>query len=121
MKKLLSFLIIGIGSFISITNAIVLEVPNPEWNKDIAIVWATQISGDESSFFQSIQMVNKYLWMWLWLICMILLIVWGIWLITANGDESKMKNANKTLMGSLIGILISIFSYALVRIVVNLF
>jgi hypothetical protein len=45
----------------------------------------------------------------------------GIGLITANGDEAKMKNANKTLMGSLVGILICVFSYAVVRLVVNLF
>jgi len=102
-------------------HAIVIDVPDPAWNSNVAVVWPTQVSGDESSFFQTIQMVNKYLWMSLWLVCMILLVYSGIGLISANGDEKKMKSANSTLMWALVGILICIFSYAVVRLVVNLF
>lgn len=121
MKKLLASLIIFLWSFITLTNAIVVEVPDPSGTNDIAVVWATQISGDESSLFATIQMVNKYLWMALWLVCMVLLVYSGIGLITANWDEKKMKTANKVLTGSLIWIIISIFSFSVVRLVINLF
>ena len=123
MKKFFSSCIILVGSLLTIAHGIVIQVPDPEGNIDVSsiTVWATQIQGDESSFFDTIQMVNKYLWMGVGLVCMILLVYSGIGLITANGDEAKMKNANKTLMGALIWIMICIFSYAVVRLVVNLF
>jgi hypothetical protein len=48
------------------------------------------------------------------------LIYGGFLLMTANGDNKKMQTANKILTGALIGIVIAILSYAIVRIVVNL-
>lgn len=123
MKKILTSCIILFGSLFTIAHGIVIQVPDPEGNVDVGSItaWATQIQWDESSFFDTIQMVNKYLWMSVGLVCMVLLVYSGIGLITANGDEAKMKNANKTLIGALIGIMICIFSYAVVRLVVNLF
>lgn len=123
MKKFLTITIIAFTSFITIAHGLVIDIPDSEGNKDISstIVWSTQITGDESSFFQTIQMVNQYLWMSLWLVCMVLLVISGIGLITANGDEKKMKNANKTLIGSLIGILISVSSWAAIKLVIGLF
>jgi protein-S-isoprenylcysteine O-methyltransferase Ste14 len=48
------------------------------------------------------------------------LIFWWIKLMTASWDPAKMKEANKLLMWALIWIMIAIFSYAIVRIIVNL-
>lgn len=123
MKKFFVSLLLWFLSILPIVNAVVIEIPDPEWNSDIwaTIVNSTQISWDESSFFNTIQMVNKYLWMSIGLVCMIFLVSAGIWLITANGDEKKMKNANKTLWWAIIWILISIMSYAIIRLVINLF
>ena len=101
--------------------AITVELPRAQGNPDIAVIWPEQISGDESTFFNTIQMVNQYLWFWLWVVCMVILVWWGIQLITAWGDAEKMKKTNKLLMWALIGILISILSYSVVRLVVNLF
>ena len=42
--------------------AITIEIPEQLGNKDVAVVGTTQISGDESSFFETIQIVNQYLW-----------------------------------------------------------
>lgn len=123
MKKLLLSLlwIFMIWWFFQQTFAITVELPRAQWNQDIAILWPEEISWDESSFFANIQMINQYLRFWLWAICMWVLVRWWIQLITANGDESKMKKTNKLLMGALIGILISILSYSIIRLVVNLF
>jgi len=101
--------------------AITIEIPEQLGNKDVAVVGTTQISGDESSFFETIQIVNQYLWFGIWLVCMICLI-WGwINLITANWNSEKTKKTSKLLMGSLIWILICVLSYAIVRLVINLF
>ena len=122
MKKFLAWCIIFLWATFTMPHAIVLEIPDPEWNTDVSsLTPTTQINADESTLFTSIQMINKYLWMWLWLVCMVLLVYAGIWLITANGDEAKTKTATKILIGSLVGIFICIFSYAVVKLVVNLF
>ncbi len=102
------------------TFAIVVEVPSSQGQEDVIVTGPTQIQGDESTFFDTIQTVNQYLRFSLWSLCMGVLIYWWIKLITAQGDAAKMKEANKLLMWALIGILIAIFSYAIVRIIVNL-
>jgi hypothetical protein len=115
------FSLFMIGSFFQQSFAITVELPRAQWNPDIAVIWPEQISGDETTFFNTIQLVNKYLWFWLGVVCMVVL-VWGwIQLITSNGNDEKMKKTNKLLMWALIGILISILSYSVVRLVVNLF
>lgn len=115
------FSLFMIGSFFQQSFAITVELPRAQGNPDIAVIWPEQISGDETTFFNTIQLVNKYLWFWLGVICMVVLVWWWIQLITANGNDEKMKKTNKLLMWALIGILISILSYSVVRLVVNLF
>jgi len=108
-------------SFFQQSFAITVELPRAQWNPDIAVIWPEQISWDESTFFNTIQMINQYLWFGLGAISMGVLVWWGIQLITASWDEAKMKKTNKLLMWALIGILISILSYSVIRLVVNLF
>jgi hypothetical protein len=102
------------------TYAIVVEVPPSQWQEDVIVTWPTQIQWDESTFFETIQIINKYLRFSIGAICMWVLIFWWIKLMTAQWDAAKMKEANKLLMWALIWILIAIFSYAIVRIIVNL-
>lgn len=102
------------------TYAIVVEVPSSQWQEDVMVTWPTQIQADESTLFDTIQTVNRYLWFFIWAVCMGVLIFWWIKLITANGDSAKMKEANKLIMWAIIWIFIAVFSYALVRIIINL-
>lgn len=113
------FTVLWLTSLFS-TFAIVVEVPSSQGQEDVMVTWPTQIQGDESTLFQTIQTINKYLRFFIWVVCMGVLIYWWIKLITAQWDPAKMKEANKLLMWALIWILIAIFSYALVRIIVNL-
>jgi len=114
------FTIFGVTASIFSTFAIVVDVPSSQWQEDVIVTWPTQIQADESTLFDIIQIINKYLWFSIGAISMGVLVFWWIKLITANGDAAKMKEANKLLMWALIWILISIFSYAVVRIIVNL-
>ena len=113
------FTVLGLMSLFS-TFAIVVEVPSSQWQQDVIVTGPTQIQWDESTFFNTIQTINSYLRFSIWAICMGVLIYWWIKLITAQWDPAKMKEANKLLMWALIGILVAIFSYAIVRIIVNL-
>jgi hypothetical protein len=125
MKKNLMKLFIITLSIISLnlfnSFAIVLSVPESNWQEDFQVTWPTTIQSNESTLFWIIQVVNKYLRFSLWAVTMWVLIYWWISLITAQWNEEKMKKANKLLLWSLVWILICIFSYAVVRLIVNLF
>lgn len=103
------------------TFAINLQIPNEHAQPDIAVLWPTQIEANESDLFNIINLINDYLWFSIWIICLWALVYGWISLITSQWSDDKMKKANKILMWALVGILISIFSYAIVRLIVNLF
>jgi hypothetical protein len=105
---------------ITSTHAITLEVPRSQGNEDVMVTGPEQVTGDETSFFELIQTINEYLRFSIGAVCMGVLIFGGIQLITASGNEEKMKTANKLLMGALIGILIAVLSYAIVRLIINI-
>jgi len=113
------FTILWLTSLFS-TFAIVVEVPSSRWQEDVIVTWPTQIQSDEWTLFDTIKIINKYLWFSIGVICMGVLIFWWIKLITAQWDQTKMKEANKLLMWALIGILIAIFSYSIIRIIINI-
>lgn len=114
------YTLIGFITLTFSTFAIIVEVPSSHGQDDVMVTWPTQVQGDEGTFYETIQTINKYLRFSIGVICMGVLIFWWIKLMTAQGDPAKMKEANKLLMWAIIGILIAIFSYALVRIIVNL-
>lgn len=123
MKKFLRlgiyWLFISVAS-LSFSHALIVEVPSQQGQEDVAVTGPTQIQADEGSFFDTIQLINKYLRFAISVVCMWVLVYGGFKLMTASGDEKKMEEANKLLTWALIGIVISLLSYAIVRIVTNL-
>ena len=108
-------------SCISFSHAIIVQLPHTQWQVDVAVTGPTQVQGGESTLFATIQLVNSYLWFAIGVVCMWVLIFGGYKLISSQGDDKKMSEANKLLMWALFGIVISLLSYALIRLVVNLF
>ncbi len=105
------------------TYAILIEIPQNAGNPDVVVTWPAQIdesTASESTLFDLIQIINTYLRFSIGVVAMGVLIYWWIKLITGQGDPAKMKEANKLLMWALIGILVAIFSYALVRLIINI-
>lgn len=119
MKKIYGLFAFAI-SVISSASAVVVEVPPAWWNPDVAVTGPTRVQADEFTLFSFIQLINDYLRFFMGAIAFWVLIYWGIQLITAQGDAEKMSSANRLLLGAGIGIVIVIFSYAVVRLVVNL-
>lgn len=119
--KLLINTIIFSTLIFNVSSAINLQVPDGHAQADLAVVGPTQIEATESDLFDLINLINDYLWFSIWIICLWALVYGGIWLITSQWNDDKMKKANKILMWALIGILIAIFSYSVIRLVVNLF
>ncbi len=124
MKKYLTKIIIWISLlWLNLLNVfgITLQVPTPSGQEDIVVTWPTQVESDESTVFDIIQIVNDYLWFAIAWVAMVLLVVAGLKLITASGDKEQMTKANNMVIGSMIAIFVSILSYAIVKLVVNLF
>jgi len=107
-------------SFIVPVSAVVVEVPPARGNQDIAVTGPTRVQADEFTFFEFIQLINDYLWFAMGAIALGVLIYGGIKLITAQWDPEKTSSAHKLLVGAVIGIVIIIFSYAAVRLIINL-
>ncbi|MFA7717180.1 MAG: hypothetical protein WC875_00510 [Candidatus Absconditabacterales bacterium] len=116
----LFYTFLGFTALTFSTFALVVEVPPHQGQEDVIVTGPTQIQSDEGTFFETIQIINRYLRFTVGVVCMGVLVYGGFSLITAQGDEAKMKKSSKLLLGSLTGILIAILSYALIRLIVNL-
>lgn len=100
---------------------ITVQTPNPHWQADINVSWFTQLESDETTVFDIIQIVNDYLRFAIAWVAMIVLVYWWIKLITAGGKKETLSEANKMIISAFIAIFVSIVSYTLIRLVVNLF
>jgi len=123
MKKIfITFfgIIFAISAFAPIF-AIKVAVPDWDWESDVIVPPGEEIiETSEKHIFDIIQIINKYLWFSIWWICMVLLIFAGIRLISANWNEEVIKKTNNLLTGALIGLAISILSWAAVRLLINI-
>ncbi len=68
-----------------------------------------------------IRLINEYLWIAIGVVCMGVIVFAGIKLVTSRGDDAELKKATNALIGAMVGIVISIFAYIIVRTVLNLF
>ena len=79
------------------------------------------IDANANSYLNRINIINDYLRFALAAVCVGTLIYVGIKLITAQWDKAKMQQANKALVGMIIGLWVAYFSYTIIRIVANWF
>jgi len=101
--------------------AITLQVPTPSGQEDIVVTWPSQVESNESTIFDIIQIVNDYLWFAIAGIAMVVLISAWIKLILAEWDKEKVSSANRMVISSIIAIFVAMVSYAIIKLVINLF
>lgn len=97
-----------------------LQIPNSHFQKDINIS-TTRLESDETTVFDIIQIVNDYLWFAIAWIAMVVLVVGWIKLITAGWQKETLSTANKMIVSAFIAIFVSIVSYTIIKLIVNLF
>jgi hypothetical protein len=122
MKKIISKIIVVFSLFIINISGIFafrVQVPNPNWQEDIIETWLTSIESDENTIFEIIQIVNNYLWFIIAWIAMVIFVV--AWLKLIIWWHDSMKSANHMLLSSGIAIVVSMLSYTIVKLVINLF
>ena len=102
-------------------HAITVDIP---WD-DIVVrdgnIPTDAVTWDSESLIKLIQQINQYLWFSIAVVCLVVVLYSGFNIIMAQWDKEKLKKANSSLTWAIIGIFIAIFSYVLVRLVVNLF
>lgn len=79
------------------------------------------IDANADSYLNILNIVNDYLRFALAAVCVWTLIYVGIKLMAARWDKAKMQQANKALVGMVIGLGIAYFSYTIIRIIANWF
>lgn len=122
IKKFLIFWIVGaLTSTLGYAQAITVDVPGDDVIVRDGNIPTTTIEWDSDSIIKFVQQINQYLWFSIGVICLAVVLYSGFKIIMAQWDKDKLKKANESLTGAIIGIFIAIFSYVLVRLVVNLF
>ena len=99
-----------------------LEITVPSVGKDKS--FSTQpetINNHSQDVTSSVNLVNQYLWFGLGVVSMVVIVIAGIKLITAHGDEKEMKKVNQLIIGLITGVVMAMLSYLLVRVVSNAF
>lgn len=95
--------------------ALSVSVPWDNWGETISV------SSNTNYVWSLLRMANKYIWFAIW-VSAVLVLMRAWWeLMSADWDESKVKNANRTLIYLAIWLIIALFAYTLVRIAANLF
>lgn len=101
--------------------AIILTLPPSDGNKDIVLPWPTQVESNADVVINYIKLANDYLRFAMIVVAFAVLVWMGFKLFTneAGSDEAKnvMKNGFIALWS---GIVIILFSYTIVRLVINL-
>lgn len=124
MKKIFSKFIVWLTLFglnLAGVFSYTVQVPTPSGQDDIVVTWPTQLQSDESTIFDIIQIVNDYLWFAIAGVAMVVLIAAWIKLILAEGEKEKVSSANRMVISSIIAIFVAMLSYAIIKLVVNLF
>lgn len=101
-----------------------LELTLPAWEGYSDLQTATQTSvvySNNNDVFSLVNLVNKYLWFVLGVVAMVVLVIAGFKLVTARGDDKEMKKVTNMLTWLVVGVLIAIFSYLIVRVIANAF
>ena len=102
-----------------------LTLPGWQWYRDVqavqVVVPGARTYGDENDVTKIINLTNKYLWFALGVVAMVVLVIAWIKLITARWDEKEMKKVGSILTWLVVGVIIAIFSYLLVKLIANAF
>ena len=102
----------------AVNNDVVIYLPQTTWQEDVNIE-STQVQTKESTIFEYIQIINKYLWFWITIVSMFVLIVSWLKFITSWWKDAK--KAGILALSCIIAITVAMLSYTIVNIVINLF
>lgn len=118
--KIISTILTAILLCLSKVDAVRVRVPkwkfwsNPDVSSTSQVYW-------KYSIFDTISLVNGYLWFAIWFVCFLFMVRNWYQLIIARGDEKEMKKATGALTGCAIWLVVCILAYIIVNIAIKLF
>lgn len=101
--------------------AIVVDLPPAMWQQDIAITWPTRVQWNETEIYDFIWLINEYLWFTITVITFAAVLYAGFKLITSTwGSDEGIATLLNVLKWIWVWVFLSVFSYLLVRLIINL-
>lgn len=95
-------------------------LPEGKTPEMITVLPPAQVEATQGDFYGVISKANQYLWFAFGVIALGIVVYAWFKLITAKGDEKEMKKLWSTLVGLIIWLFIAIFSYLIVKLIINL-
>lgn len=126
MKQAISKLLILLALFLFLGTSLyarpIVDPPDPpEGNIEVSTEELDFLPGEDKEL--DIFVINILDWIIgaATLVCVVMIVYSGYMYMTAGGDEQKVKTAQKTLTGSLIGLAVSLLSLVIVNFVLGTF
>lgn len=118
--KKIFLLILVLFSFFSIfVFAVRVDIP---WQVDNSTITSSTITSETDNYWLDlIDKINQHLWFYIWGISMWWIIFGWIKLVISVWNPDSLKTANWIVINSLIWLLVSIFSYWIIKMLINLF
>ena len=126
LAKLAIGMIAFIGVFMIVTgsNAVVMAVDSTNTNTN-AVCNGVQIAGGDCSVDANTKvssLLTKIINIMSWIVgiaSIIVIILGGLWFVTAGGSSEKVSKARNTVLFALIGLVVVLIAQVLVRFVIN--
>lgn len=121
-KIILKFAIFILGLIPLYNQAFSVSVNLPDWTRQEDVnIPRTRIDNQDSKILNYIKFINNYLWfIIIWLAMFGLIYAWIVF-ITSSGDKTKVSWAKDIALVCIIAIVISMLSYFVVKLIINLF
>ena len=119
MKKILLFLVMTLSSLFSFWYQV--DLPSPTSNIQSEWTILSSSSQKHSYFFNVFKVLTTYIWLFTWVVAFwVVLYAWFL-LVSSHWTPEDLKKANKMLVWWLVWIFVSLLSYLLVKVLINLF
>lgn len=121
LKKILFkifFIIISILPVLSFADVSV-KIPNP--SADEISLPSTEVDADENFWVDLMTMATKYAWIFLVVIAFGVLLWGGFLLMWSQWEDEEMRKWNRMITYTLVGFIIALLSYIIIKLVINLF
>ncbi len=112
-----------IGLYSMWSYALDIWFPGQWWQKEVNIKYQ-HVAGNkvnESYLMKILNLVNEYLWFFVGFVCLLMLLYAGYNIITAQGDKKQISKSYDLIIATMVAIFIAVLSYAVVKVLVNLF
>ncbi len=118
IAKLVLILILLFSQFIQ-----VFSYKVEPWNQTVNIhsEWVINMSKWDSFYKKLAKTFTEHIWFFTWVVAFIIVITAWFYLLNSQWTPEDLKKANKMLIRGMVWIFLSLLSYWLIKVLINLF